>query len=111
MKQCYECLKVKPLDDFYRTKRLHDGRHIICKECTKKHKKQYRQENKEKIALAQHIYRRSPKGRASKKQSNRAFVDKYPERIKVHSAVNNAIRSGSREIPGIKIYQEEGIRV
>lgn len=36
MKTCKKCGQTKPLDDFHRESKAHDGRTFYCKECNKK---------------------------------------------------------------------------
>lgn len=49
MKTCTECLKSKPLDQFYRRSRSKDGHATKCIECAKAYKKQFYAENAERI--------------------------------------------------------------
>jgi hypothetical protein len=48
-KQCFECLKVKPINEFYTHGKNSTVYMNKCKECTKKAVKKYRAENLEKV--------------------------------------------------------------
>lgn len=48
-KKCSHCKEYKPLEMFCKNKRMKDGFHFICKECTSVYQKKYRDKNKEKL--------------------------------------------------------------
>jgi len=51
MKKCSSCLKNKNFDCFYNNRRTPDGYAYLCKSCLSTYSKQYKKQNKEKIAL------------------------------------------------------------
>ncbi len=52
MKICNRCKRELPEEKFSKDASKKDGLRTICKDCTHAKQKQYRSENKEKIALA-----------------------------------------------------------
>lgn len=56
-KTCSKCYSLKPLTEFYKMKQSRDGLRPDCKECHKKNKRDYYQDNREaKINYAEEYY-------------------------------------------------------
>lgn len=49
MKKCSGCQDEKPLNEFYKNKRMNDGHSIYCVSCTKDNSKKYHQRKKNRI--------------------------------------------------------------
>lgn len=49
MKKCSGCQEQKPLNEFYKNKRMNDGHSIYCVTCTKDNSKKYHQRKKNRI--------------------------------------------------------------
>lgn len=49
MKKCSGCQEEKPLNEFYKNKRMNDGHSIYCVSCTKDNSKKYHQRKKNRI--------------------------------------------------------------
>jgi type VI protein secretion system component VasA len=49
MKRCSGCQEEKPLNEFYKNKRMNDGHSIYCVSCTKDNSKKYHQRKKNRI--------------------------------------------------------------
>lgn len=64
-KKCSQCKKFKSLNEFGHNKRIKDGRHYLCKYCSRQNSKQYRQEHPEKA-----------------KAINKRYCEKHKEEIK-----------------------------
>lgn len=56
MKKCNKCGKELPEDCFSKDKSKKDGLRTICKDCTHKTSKKYREQNQEKIREAKKSY-------------------------------------------------------
>ena len=50
MKLCSKCLKAKKLEEFHNNRGSKDGKESHCKVCVSERRKQYRQENRDKIS-------------------------------------------------------------
>ena len=59
-KKCSICKKIFPLNQFYLSK--NGSYNFCCIPCDKKRKAVYRAENKEKIALREHVYKNTERG-------------------------------------------------
>jgi type VI protein secretion system component VasA len=49
MKKCSGCQTEKPLNEFYKNKRMNDGHSIYCVSCTKENSKKYHQRKKNRL--------------------------------------------------------------
>jgi hypothetical protein len=104
-KQCFKCLVTKPLDCFYKHKKMADGHLNKCKECNKKdvsanyrenidHYKQYEKSraNLEHRVEARKKYSKTEKGKISASASVFRFVKTHPIQRAANIIVGNAIR-------------------
>lgn len=84
MKICNRCKRELPEEKFSKDASKKDGLRTICKDCTHAKQKQYRSENKEKIALAKKKYVEENKEKISeyKKKYNEENKEKISERQK-----------------------------
>ena len=104
-KKCKDCLETKPLDDFYRHKKMTDGRLGSCKECVKERVRA----NRRALINFYRAYDRKRGNRQSKEyhreyyQANRDAImekqrkdraERKEEEYLARSAVGNAIRDG-----------------
>ena len=74
MKTCRQCGESKPLDSFYRHKKMADGHLNKCKECVKTRVTGHRAENIERFQAYDRRRGQDPKRKAAVKA-------KYEERI------------------------------
>lgn len=79
MKQCTQCLEIKPLTGFNKDVRAKDGLRPSCKGCQKVAKKLYREKNREKVRSAQKMYR--DKKREEINASAKQYYAENAERI------------------------------
>lgn len=89
VKFCKWCNKEKPIGEFYVQKNSIDGHYNKCKECIKSYALAYRAENIEKIRE----YDRARGSRQSKTYLKQ-YREKYPNKYKAHTKLNNALRDG-----------------
>ena len=75
MKKCSKCKEEKPLEEFNKCKSTKDGRQSICKEC----RKQYRENNKEKIREWNKQY--SENNKEKKREYNKQYRENNRERL------------------------------
>lgn len=107
MKSCITCQRVKPLADFYPHPRMADGHLNKCKECQKIASKiaraanlaHYREHDRQRGDLphrraAVAAYRETDRGKERLNAGKYAWIDRNPEKRKVHNLVSNAIRDG-----------------
>ena len=104
-KKCKRCLVVKPLADFYRHKKMADGRLGFCKECVKnrvaknrrvnieRYRKYDRQRgNRQTTEYAREYYKKNRGIIMEKQREARAGVKRLE--FLARTAVKNAIRGG-----------------
>ena len=103
MKKCSKCLVEKELVDFYSQKGTSDGKKSWCKDCVKKARREYYSDNREASLLYSKRYtEENPDVRQRWKSDNmgklavdaRQYREDNPEKIKAHSILNRAVKSG-----------------
>jgi len=131
LKRCSKCGEYKALDDFYHKSAARDGLTAQCKGCISAHQKQYREANAELLrdkSRSQYLVhrdarrasmrayylqnkerwyeyvrrRRSTKeGRLAKNQESAKWREANPEKYTAQYQLNNAIKLGKVERPGV----------
>ncbi|MGB2063533.1 MAG: hypothetical protein ACPHUL_00160 [Marinomonas gallaica] len=88
MKKCFKCGEVKHLTSFYKHPQMADGRVNKCKDCNKL---DVRENRKAKVEY----YREYDIKRGNRQgyEYTKEFREKYPNKYRAHTAVNNAIRA------------------
>lgn len=94
-KQCFKCLTIKPLDEFYAHSAMADGHVNKCKECNKKDVLEHRLKNIEKIRSYDKERSKLPARKKLAAEVNAAWRKADKRRIKCHNAVSKAIKSGA----------------
>ena len=108
-KVCKDCKLEKPLTEFYVHKKMADGRLNSCKKCRKEYGRQQRTKGltrlidrrkylklkKERPQLwkARQI-RNKETSRESRRKAQHRQLEKHPERSRIYSRVQRAIKSG-----------------
>ena len=100
-KQCFKCLEVKPLEDFYKHKKMADGHLNKCKECTKRDANQHRAENLEKIREYDRSRSNLPHRKELRARVGNEWRENHPDRYAAGNAVSNALRDGKLTKPDI----------
>jgi len=87
MKTCFKCNEMKVLDCFYKHPSMPDGRVNKCKECNKK-------DVRENRLLKVDKYREKDRARGNRQDGSyiKNYRDRFPNKYKAHTMVNNAIR-------------------
>lgn len=112
MKACFKCGIEKPLDAFYKHKRMADGHFNKCKECTKRdvsahraaHLDRIQEYDRQRGKLAHRIEavkRRAATdhARALARSAHKKWAERNPDRLRANHAVSNAIRDGRLHRP------------
>ena len=115
-KQCFKCLAIKPLKDFYKHPMMADGHLGKCKECNKRDVKEnrkakieyYREFDRNRAMLAHRVrareeYQKTPAGKASVERSRKKWESLNFYKRQASTIVGNAVRDGRM----IKIYKCE----
>lgn len=106
-KNCFKCQQEKPVDQFYRHKKMADGLLGKCKDCTKSDvrknysdRKSYYQEYEKSRAnlphriLARREYARTQAGRDAAIRAKVSYIERNPIKRDAHNKVSNAVRDG-----------------
>jgi len=88
-KSCFKCGETKPLSAFYKHKQMKDGHVNKCVVCNKKDVLENRLKHIDRIRA----YDRA-RGNRQGSQYVREYRDKYPNKYKAVTMVNNAVRDG-----------------
>ena len=104
MKNCIICKAIKPLDEFYKHKKMTDGHLNKCKECTKSQSKERENKlrlnpdwvEKEKERAREKYYRLNYREKhkpspESKKKAMDRYIKKYPEKYKAKNYTQHII--------------------
>lgn len=106
-KRCFKCLRMLPLDDFYKHAAMADGHLNKCKECTKKDVKKHRLENIERIrqydrmrgsmphrVAARKEYMQTATGKRSHARALKKQREISPEKYNARAVFWRALKSG-----------------
>lgn len=108
MKQCLKCKVEKESSKFSKCLLRKDGLQDQCKECRQEYQRKYRQTKEGKEIFQK--YGKSIKGREALKRHEHKQHKPYPEKLKAHRTLNNAIRDGKITRPSIcEVCFEEGL--
>lgn len=115
MKECFKCLTVKSLSEFYKHPGMADGHLNKCKECTKADSNKHRAENLERVqeydrsrgnlphrVAAREAYAETERGKAALLRAKSSYRQRNPIRAAANNAVSKAVRSGKlKKLPCI----------
>lgn len=95
IKTCKECGQSQPIDEFYGHSQMADGHLNKCKRCVKSRVRRHRSANVERIR--EYDRERAKSGTRKKRlaERSRKFRKENPDKYRAHSAVSNALRSGT----------------
>jgi len=93
-KECFKCLKVKPLEEFYKHRGMKDGRLNKCIECTKNDVAIHRVANIEAVRKYDRERGRTPERIKKNIARNKIYREKFPDKYKAHSIVGSALKGG-----------------
>ena len=94
MKVCFKCGLRKPLDKFYKHKKMTDGHLSKCIICTKKDVLEHRAANIDKIREYDRNRGKSPHRIKRSTEVTKRMRKDLPHVYKAHNALNNAVRDG-----------------
>lgn len=95
-KHCGQCDTTKPISAFGKDRHKRDGLTSVCKVCAVKSRSAsyYRNKDRPDRKLAKRLYSQRPEQRAAIALVQKRLKEKYPERFKARTALNNAIKRG-----------------
>ncbi len=93
-KACPDCGLTKPVNDFYRNKRMADGRYRTCILCTRKYNNSYYDKNPEQFVEYRKRWFSAPGYHEKSLQFTQKYRRMYPEKYKARTAVFNAVATG-----------------
>ena len=114
-KVCFKCSKRKRLESFYRHPQMKDGSLNKCKSCAREDVRSNRRDRRDYyIGYDRERYTHSPERRAACSAASKRSAERNPERraaanekyrrahldkVRAHSAVGRAVRSGKLRKP------------
>ncbi len=107
MKHCLKCKVGKASSRFSKCRQRKDGLQDQCKECRQEYQQKYRQTERGKEVFQK--YGKTTKGREALQRHEQKQHQVYPERLKAHRTLNNAIRDGKLTRPSVceSCFEEE----
>lgn len=106
-KKCRKCGMLKDTGEFYKHKKMKDGRLNICKICTRKRVLGHREENIDRIrsydrhrddlphrVKAREEYAKTPEGITAGNAAKNRWISKHPSEKAASQLVCNAVRDG-----------------
>ncbi len=109
-KNCFKCMTVKPLEEFYRHSAMADGHLNKCKTCTKKDVEKHREDNLEKIREYDRQRGKRPERIAASAEISRAWRLEDKRRTAAHNAVSRALKSGKlKRLPCERCRSEKSV--
>lgn len=94
MKTCRDCKLPKPVDQFYRNKRMADGRYPACASCTRQYNHAYYDKNSAQFVEYRKRWFSAPGYKEKAVKFNQKYRRLYPEKYKARTAVFNAVATG-----------------
>lgn len=93
-KQCFKCGRILDIGEFYKHPAMKDGHLGKCKECTKKDVLTRARLHSDKIKAYERIRSKTEKRKNSRKVYVKKYRQEHPERTRIYTAVERAIRKG-----------------
>lgn len=94
MKTCFKCNVQKPLMDFYKHPSMADGHVNKCKQCNKNDVAEHRLKNIDCIRAYDRERAKNPERAKLNAELTKLWRNKDKRRVKCHSTVSRAIKSG-----------------
>lgn len=91
MKVCFKCKKTKPLDEFYKHKKMADGHLGKCKDCTQEDVRLHRYLS-DSVREYDRERSKTPERRSYLAAVSKKWRAENPEGYKAHTALGNAVR-------------------
>lgn len=95
-KKCFKCLRIKPIDQFYKHPRMEDGHLNKCKSCAKKdvRRRYYDPEARERIIEYERKRFQNPQRKAKIAEYQKRRRERFPGKERARHKIGNAIRDG-----------------
>lgn len=90
MKVCTKCGSYQPWDCFYKNSRYSDGYQGVCRTCQNKRMRELETSGARVEVVKK--YRQSEKGKVGQCRRAKEYRERYPEKVKAHSAAQKLIR-------------------
>lgn len=95
MKTCFKCKTEKPLDAFYKHRKMADGHLNKCIDCTKLDVSMHRTKNLDRIRQYDRQRAIQPHRIANSLAVTAKYRIEFPERSKANAAVARAVKNGT----------------
>ena len=93
-KQCFKCGRILDIEDFYKHKAMKDGHLGKCKDCAKKDTLTRARLHSDKIKAYEKVRSQTEKRKANRRFYVKKYRQEHPERTRINTAVERAIRKG-----------------